>query len=130
MANLTAISAFNSSIYIDWTAPFTLDITSPANTITYCVDIYNISNQEVLLSVCDIIESHYTYSYYGQDPSPCDSLDIYVIPINSAGNGSSSQAITGFYESMLHLPKCLSFPLVMINRAWRICHLKFGCKNF
>lgn len=58
----------------------------------------------LLVSVCDLIEAHYTYHHHQAgmtDPSPCDHVDIRVVPGNSAGNGSSSLFTGAFYSSKL-----------------------------
>lgn len=96
--NLTAtIMMANASMYIDWTPPFSLEIEN--HIITYCVCIYNTSSQALQLSVCDLAETHFTYSYHNLEPTPCDSFDIIVFPVNRAGNGSNNQVTQTFYNS-------------------------------
>lgn len=100
--NLTIAIAANFSIYISWLAPFSLDVT-PTDTetgiISYYVEVYNHTDQVLLDSACGLTDTQYTYLHHGMlDPSPCDSVDILVIPVNSAGNGSSSHLRGGFYD--------------------------------
>lgn len=101
--HLTVTVTTNFSIFIDWIAPFSLAVTqtnTETGIISYCVEVYNSSNQEILVSVCDLSYTHYVYSQ--QDlmytPSPCDSVDVVVIPVSSAGNGSSSHSRGAFYN--------------------------------
>ena len=89
--------AANLSLMIQWIAPFSLAIKSPYE-VTYCVDVYNSTDQTLETSICGLNETHYRYEAMS-DPSPCDGVDIYVIPVNSAGNGSRSHIIETFYSS-------------------------------
>ena len=73
------------SLIIQWMAPFSLTNTE----VTYCVDVYNSTDQTLETSICGLNETQYRYEAMS-DPSPCDGVDIYVIPVNSVGNGSSS----------------------------------------
>ena len=98
MGNLTVVIATDLSLIIQWKAPFSLAITSPYE-VTYCVDVYNSTDQTLETSICGLNETQYRYEAMS-DPSPCDGVDIYVIPVNSAGNGSRSHIIGTFYDSM------------------------------
>ena len=94
MTNLT-VEIADHSLIIQWIAPFSLTNTE----VTYCVDVYNSTDQTLETSICGLNETQYRYEAMS-DPSPCDGVDIYVIPVSSAGNGSSSHIMQTFYESM------------------------------
>ena len=100
--HLTTTVATNFSIFIEWVAPFSINLTQAdmeTGAISYCVDIYNSSQQALLVSLCNLNCTNYMYSQ--QDvvpPSPCDSVDIVVTPVNGAGNGSSSHSRGTFYN--------------------------------
>ena len=96
--NLTVEIAADLSLIIQWIAPFSLAIASPYE-VTYCVDVYNSTDQTLETSICGLNETQYRYEAMS-DPSPCDGVDIYVIPVNSAGNGSRSHITGTFYNSM------------------------------
>ena len=91
------------SLVIQWMAPFSLIITSlnSSTEVTYCVDVYNSTDQTLETSICGLNETQYRYEAMS-DPSPCDGVDIYVIPVNSAGNGSRSHIIGTFYNGMMY----------------------------
>ena len=99
--NLTVEIATDLSLIIQWIAPFSLAITSlnSSTEVTYCVDVYNSTDQTLETSICGLNETQYRYEAMS-DPSPCDGVDIYVIPVNSAGNGSRSRIMGTFYNSM------------------------------
>ena len=94
----------NFSIFIDWQAPFSLlltptDTDAERDVITYCVAVYTHSTQELLGAECGLMETHYTYTHQGPgDPSPCDLVDVHVLPVNTVGNGSESILTGGFYD--------------------------------
>ena len=50
------------------------------------------------------------------DPSPCDSVDIYIIPVNSAGNGSSSHITGTFYNSTLIFDGCHIYVKLLLSQ--------------
>ena len=90
------------SLIIQWMAPFSLDSSTE---VTYCVDIYNSTDQTLDISICGLNETQYRYESMS-DPSPCDGVDIYVTPVNSAGNGSRSHIMGTFYNGIMYY--CLS----------------------
>ena len=85
-------------------APFSLAVTSP-HEVTYCVDVYNSTDQTLEMSICGLNETQYRYEAMS-DPSPCDGVDIYVIPVNSAGNGLRSHIIGTFYNGTYDVLLC------------------------
>lgn len=98
MKDLTALVAGNFTVFITWLAPFSLDIT-PTDTETgimsYCVEVYK-GTQMLVVSACELVATHYTY--HPVVPSPCDIVEILVIPTNDAGNGSSSHLARALYN--------------------------------
>ena len=101
MKNLAVRIAADQSIEIQWIAPFSLAITSPYE-VTYCVDVYNSTDQTLETSICGLNETQYRYEAMS-DPSPCDGVDIYVIPVNIVGNGSRSHITGTFYNSKVKM---------------------------
>ena len=75
-------------IFLNWTAPFSLDITVTAMDITYCVDVVNSTSSATLHSQCGITETQFTY------PLPpineCDAYTFTVTPVNLVGNGTGN----------------------------------------
>ena len=100
MKNLTVETISDYSLILQWIPPFSLAITSPNKVITYCVDVYNSTDQTLEMSICGLNETQYRYEAMS-DPSPCNGVDIYVIPVNIVGNGSRSHIMGTFYNSML-----------------------------
>lgn len=75
------------SIFLNWTAPFTLDLSGRPG-ITYCVNVVNSTSSCILHSECGINMTKFSL------PIPIDS-DCYVYnftvtPVNQAGNGSAA----------------------------------------
>ena len=105
VSDLTVEIAAANSLLIQWIAPFSLAITSLSTSteVTYCVDVYNSTDQTLETSICGLNETQYRYEAMS-DPSPCDGVDIYVIPVNIVGNGSRSHIAGTFYNSMLLYP--------------------------
>lgn len=118
MGGLTAKATTNTSIFVSWMPPFSLEIT-PTNTETgtifYCVDIYNTIISH-LVSVCGLAGTQFVY--FPVDPSPCDSVNVVVTPVNAAGNGSRSHSTGVFYNGEMVITLCHSLPT----------H-SFGCGN-
>ena len=87
-----------SSIIVSWIAPFSLDVTGVDPDIWYSVLIYNLTDEENTTAVpctdChSLTQTHYIFS--PDYSSPCHKYSFTVIPYNGAGQGESSQNITG-----------------------------------
>lgn len=92
-------SSRNSTIFLDWDTPFTLDIRDVDPDISgYCVSVVNSTSSAVLHSECGINRTEYTY------PTPpdsgCHDHVITVTPMNVVGRGKQntilySEAISG-----------------------------------
>ena len=90
------LSLQNRAVFLNWTAPFTLDIPD-TDPITYCVDIVNSTSSATLHSECGINVTEYTYL---PPDSGCRDHVITVTPVNVVGRGQQStilysQAISG-----------------------------------
>ena len=88
-----------SSVTISWTAPFSLDVTGVDPDIWYSVLIYNVTDENnptaILCTDCiNITETHYTFT--PDYLSPCHVYNFSVIPVNGAGQGESSEYVTGY----------------------------------
>ena len=85
----------DSTIFLTWTAPFTLDIRGVNPDITYCVGVSTSSS--ILHSQCGIPETEYEYPI--PPDSECHDNMVTVTPVNLVGNGialsiQSSQILT------------------------------------
>lgn len=82
--NLT-LAVNDSTVYLDWTASFSLDITGVSHDTSYCVDVTNAASSLILYSQCGITMTEFTY------PLPpdriCSIILFTVTPVNLAGNG-------------------------------------------
>ena len=77
----------DSTLFLSWRAPFTLDITGIDPDIQYCVDVMTTTSS--LTIACNIPTTEFSY------PLPPDSgcHDYYkftVTPVNVVGNGTPS----------------------------------------
>lgn len=89
-----------STIFINWTAPFSFDIAGDPNLpdITYCVDVINCTSNLTLYSECGINMTEFSYSeplYIG-----CNSYSFTVTPVNMVGNGTTKPTLWGAEASM------------------------------
>ena len=67
-----------SVISISWKAPFSLDLTTAEPDIQYCVDVYNVTEGDLVESRCDITETSYTFT--PDNPSPDHLFNFTVTP--------------------------------------------------
>ena len=81
------ITREDSSIFLNWTAPFTLDIIGVDPDITYCVDVVNSTSSATLQAMCGINETEFTYPITFL--SACDTILFTVTPVNIVGNGTN-----------------------------------------
>ncbi len=85
----------DSIISLNWTAPFTLEVTPDIE--GYCVDIINSTSSLTLYSQCGINTTEFSYSL-PQNMYGCHDYIYAVTPINVVGSGkrvtiSLSQAL-------------------------------------
>ncbi len=78
-----------STVCVNWTAPFTLDVSTDPDIAGYCVDVINSTFSETLLSECGI---HGTEFIYPISPINigCDDYTFTVTAVNIVGNGTRS----------------------------------------
>ena len=82
-----------TNISVNWTAPFTRDITGVHPDITYCVNVSTDTNMGLdLPAVCGIIETRFTFDKPAS--SICTVIFITVTPVNLNGEGMRA---TGFF---------------------------------
>ena len=90
--NDLTITVSNSTLFLTWEPPFTLDITSEDPDITgYCVDVVDSTSSTTLLSQCGINETEYSYPL-PQD-AVCHSYVLSITPVNVIGRGISSSVL-------------------------------------
>ena len=75
----------NSTIFLTWTSPFTLDITNVNPDVTYCVGVVNSTSSLTLHSQCGITETVFNYTL--PHDSVCHMYMFTVTPVNVVGNG-------------------------------------------
>ena len=97
VGGLTAVPK-EGSLHLTWSPPFSLNVTNMTTYIHYCINIYNITNSQhdLLNTSCDILQPEFEFTI--TNPSPCDQFKFQVIPVNAAGNGTSSN-ISGYLFS-------------------------------
>ena len=98
LSSVTGLKATNGST-LNWTAPFSLDVTDVDPDIWYSVLIYNVTDEDNPTAIpctdcTNITETHYTFT--PEDVSPCQNVSFSVIPFNGAGQGETSQNVTGY----------------------------------
>jgi hypothetical protein len=81
-------------IFLNWTMPFTFNITGVSLDITYCVNVFVdllISNDQTTLdSTCEINTT--TFSYPIPAESICSIIMFRVTPVNLYGDGDNATA--------------------------------------
>ena len=91
VGNLSVMYEY-SVFVITWTAPFSLKVPQNSSLITYCVTITE-GSSKVLLSRCRNSATKYLFQF---NYNPCLNYTISVIPVNPAGNGTSTQTLLLF----------------------------------
>ena len=87
-------------IHLTWDAPFSLDITGVDPDIWYRVDITEAGaplSTSSISRVVNISEFNFTMNDYN-DTSTSVIYKFQVIPINGAGNGTTSAPVTGYFK--------------------------------
>ena len=85
------ITGKNTFISLTWTAPFTLDISTETEDISYCVDVF-IST--LIYTECGISTTQFQYAK--PNDSVCHNYTFTVTPVNVVGNGPST--IMSYFE--------------------------------
>ncbi len=114
VGSLTAtLIPLDSIISLNWTAPYSLDITSVDPDISgYCVGVVNSTSSLVMHSQCNITDTQYNYTVSPND-IVCDTYTFTVTPVNKVGNGTSASVTRGILPS----GEYLSFGCYKINYA-------------
>ena len=86
----------DSTISLNWIAPFTLDIAGVDPDITYCVGVVNSTSSSTLHSQCGITETEYEYPI--PPDSACHDHMVTVTPVNVVGNGTASTLMPQVYH--------------------------------
>ena len=106
--NLSAVSNIavhnnSTTIRVTWTAPFSLDLTNAEPDIAYCVDIFNITNEERhILTNCSVLQTH--YRFVSNDSNPRDQFKFIITPrsnIEGARNGTPSKPVFGHFNDLV-----------------------------
>ena len=83
-----SLTAMDRAISLNWTAPFSLDITDVKPDIEYCVDVSDSTSSLTLSSLCGITVTEFSY------PLPpdrgCHDYVFTVTPVNVVGNGTQA----------------------------------------
>ncbi len=82
-----------SQLIVTWVAPFSLNLTTAEPDIQYCVDVYNVTEEEddLLQSECDITTTQYLFDV----AFPVGTYKFSVTPqsnIDGSLNGTTSTA--------------------------------------
>ncbi len=82
-----------SQLNVTWVAPFSLNLTTAEPDIQYCVDVYNVTEEEddVLQSECDITTTQYLFDV----AYPVGTYKFSVAPqsnVDGSLNGTTSTA--------------------------------------
>ena len=89
----------DSQVFVNWTAPFTLDISNVEDDISgYCIDVVNITS---LFSQCGINATEINLSLSLDDV--CHMYRITVTPVNVVGQGERNSLIYSQIESRMAL---------------------------
>ena len=93
------------AIHLTWEAPFSLDITGVDPDIRYRIDIrVNGASNIIASSYSNVSE----FIYNGTNASVI--YEFRVTPINGAGNGTTSGAVTGYFIGCEFLMCCWVIP--------------------
>ena len=85
VGSLRVVRGGDSTIVLNWTAPFTLDLLFIHPDITYCVEVVNSTSD------CGITETEFTYPLLPR--SWCDEYNLTVTPVNVVGDGEENSVL-------------------------------------
>ena len=98
VGELTAIP-MEGSLHLTWNPPFTLNIPNIEPDLSYCINIYNATQHDILNSVCGLAQPEFDFRV--SNPSPCEQFRFEVIPVNGAGNGTSNSISGSLFNGEL-----------------------------
>ena len=112
MENLTVHSQW-PSILLNWTPPFSLDITGVDPDHWYCVEVYYISQGRAPLSTnCSVYESQFYFT--APNHSPCDLFEFTVFAVNQVGNGSVVSVNGTFFNTSKYQTSKQFYPIILV----------------
>ena len=106
LSAVSNIVVHNSSttISVTWTAPFSLNLTDAEPDIVYCVEVFNITNEERhILTDCSVLQTQFSFYYYNNS-NPRDQFKFIITPrsnIEGARNGTSSKPVFGQFNDLI-----------------------------
>ena len=114
-------------IRLTWDAPFSLDITGVDPDIWYHVDVT--VNNSPFSSYNDIYVTEFNFTMDGHSGTNTSVIyEFRVTPINGAGNGTTSDPVTGYFRGCKSI-NCYDI-VVQYNNVVRIIILRQECCLF
>ena len=77
----------NGYTVVNWTAPFSLNLTNARADFTYSITVNCLFDGGKIVPIHNYTADEYTVR--SGESSPCGRFDITVTPVNGAGNGTS-----------------------------------------
>ena len=87
----------NGYTVVNWTAPFTLNLTDTRSDFTYSIKVKRLFDGGKIVSVHDHTADEYIV--IPGESSPCGRFDITVIPVNGIGDGTSATIVGYLFTS-------------------------------
>lgn len=87
----------NEYTFVNWTAPFTLNVTDTILYFTYSIKVNRSFDGGKIVSVHNHTADEYIVT--SDESSPCGRFDITVTPVNGAGNGTSTTIVGYLFTS-------------------------------
>ena len=102
VGNLTSVST-SSVITLTWQPPFSLNLTTAEPDIVYCVNIVNITNEDIeidhLISNCSVFETYYNFVIVSPE---FEGLFRFIITprsnVEGAKNGTPNSINVSYYS--------------------------------
>ena len=103
------LSVQDTETFVNWTAPFTLDISNEEDDISgYCIDVINITSSSSLFSQCGINTTQISLPLSLDDA--CHVNRVTVSPENVVGRGERNAVIYSQIESRMGIKlSCYNF---------------------
>lgn len=106
MASITITPLSTTTIRLNWTQPFSLNLTTTEPDIIFCVDTYSTSAESeintLLLSDCNVSQHEYNFTLNVTDPNHRDLFLFKIIPrsnVLGSRNGTSNEPVFGYFPS-------------------------------
>ena len=86
----------DETVNIQWNAPFSIDILTTDPDITYCLYVYNSSDESIqLYSRCNITNTSYEYELY-PELLACAKYEIVIVAYNQVGHSNKTSKIVSY----------------------------------